>query len=1070
MDHANKMTSIDPSNRMRILRAAIFSGVLIVGLGAYHVAAFAVVIHVKHDAVGANTGQSWANAFTNLQSALSVAVGESEIWVAKGTYWPGSARGTSFVLPSGVMLYGGFDGTETSLTNRNWRTNLTVLSGEIGSTNDPGDNAFHVVIGSSGAFLDGFTVTGGYADGTYPHNNGAGLFNSNASPTVANCTFSNNRTALAGSGAGIFNYNSSPVIANCTFVGNSGYWGGGICNLNGASPVISNCLFQANTADYGAGVHSEASSPVIKNCIFSRNSADGAGIFSRDSSVTIDACAFATNTAHLWNGGGIGSVAANTVAQNCLLVGNTASEGRGAGVNVFRGSASILNCTLVANNAVLNSGGGISLEYSTASSIRNTIFWSNASLLTGAEILATNCVVTVAYSDVDGGVLGAKCAGGGVVNGGGNFGSDPRFVNPANPAGPDGVFATADDGLCLDSQLAFVSPCIDAATSADAPSQDIIGLSRPRNFGYDVGAYEYDPDFDRDGLPNMLEYRLGTNPRSADSDGDGLSDHDEDDIYGTNPAAADTDGDGMPDKWEVDNGLNPLVNDATEDRDLDGLTNLQEYQNRASGYRANLADSLSDGSSDYERLLGKAPERFYYDKADRLVGAEYNHGTRGFAIAYFYDGNGNIKRQIQLTRDGNGNGLPDLWEALKGLTNNASAFVDSDGDGWSDYQEWKGGSNPRDASSVPTNAPQTAPITSILPDPSVGSGLATNLIRLWDAEGNSSWVEMRFQLSGATNWTNVTIVSVDGSAYGAASAPPTGLTHQVVWNAAERLGVGVTTNLLLQARASDLTQTGGWSAPIEYQVNTTAPPTIQTQPVSVTNIVGTTASFTVVADGIGPLSYQWRHYGTNVPSGTLQTLSLPNVQIWQAGPYSVAVSNAAGQTNSQDATLTVVVPPSITAQPQNRTNNLGSSATFTVTASGTEPLYFQWKHNGNSLTNDGNVSGATTPALTVNNLTAADAGNYLVTVTNAAGTTNSDAAKLTVYIAPIITSCTLTGHTFTVTFDGVQGLYYTLECKSLVDAPGWTPLPDPVLGTGGTQTLVDTNATPARKFYRIKVD
>ncbi len=406
---------------MKTLRKQILTRSLVVGLAVYHAGAFAGVVYVKHDAVGANTGQSWANAFTNLQSALSTAPMGSEIWVAKGTYWPGTARADSFVLPAGVVLYGGFSGAETRITNRNWHTNLSILSGEIGNTNVPSDNVFHVVVGSAGALLDGFTVTGGNANGSYPHNNGAGLFNSNASPTVANCTFVSNQTARAGSGAGIYNFSSSPTIMNSSFVGNSGYWGGGICNLAGSSPVISNCVFQANTADYGAGVHSEASAPIIRNCIFAGNSADGAGIFSRNSSVTIEGCAFATNSAHLWNGGGVGSVAANMTAQNCLLVGNTAPEGKGAGMTVFRGSASVLNCTLVANNAALNSGGGISLEYSTASSIRNTILWGNASLLAGAEILATNGAVNIAYSDVDGGVLGAKCAGGGVVNGGGNL-------------------------------------------------------------------------------------------------------------------------------------------------------------------------------------------------------------------------------------------------------------------------------------------------------------------------------------------------------------------------------------------------------------------------------------------------------------------------------------------------------------------------------------------------------------------------------------------------------------------------------------------------------------------------
>jgi hypothetical protein len=116
------------------------------------------------------------------------------------------------------------------------------------------------------------------------------------------------------------------------------------------------------------------------------------------------------------------------------------------------------------------------------------------------------------------------------------------------------------------------------------------------------------------------------------------------------------------------------------------------------------------------------------------------------------------------------------------------------------------------------NIVQTAPITSILPDPSSGSGLATNQVRLWDAEGNDSWLAMQFQMSGSTDWTNLTIVSIDGAAYGAVSAMPTGMTHQVVWNAAAALGAGVTNDLNLRARATDVTLTGDWSPPINYLI------------------------------------------------------------------------------------------------------------------------------------------------------------------------------------------------------------------------------------------------------------
>ena len=146
---------------------------LVGGPAAAQADAAPVTYFVNDDAAGANDGTSWENAFTDLQSALAVAVAGDSIWVASGTYKPSlsidgstDARTASFSLKSGVALYGGFEGVENQLEKRSSDPALTVLSGDIGVAGDSADNSYHVVYvsGVTGAVFDGFTVTGGRGD------------------------------------------------------------------------------------------------------------------------------------------------------------------------------------------------------------------------------------------------------------------------------------------------------------------------------------------------------------------------------------------------------------------------------------------------------------------------------------------------------------------------------------------------------------------------------------------------------------------------------------------------------------------------------------------------------------------------------------------------------------------------------------------------------------------------------------------------------------------------------------------------------------------------------------------
>jgi hypothetical protein len=182
------------------------------------------------------------------------------------------------------------------------------------------------------------------------------------------------------------------------------------------------------------------------------------------------------------------------------------------------------------------------------------------------------------------------------------------------------------------------------------------------------------------------------------------------------------------------------------------------------------------------------------------------------------------------------------------------------------------------------------------------------------------------------------------------------------------------------------------------------PPVITVQPQSLTNVTGTTASFSATATGSAPLGYQWQLNGVSLANGgrisgaKTNTLSITNVQPADAGSYTLVVSNAAGIATSAVAFLTVTGPPAITAQPASQSVVAGANVSFSVTASGTAPLSYQWQFNG------ANLSGATSTSLTLAGVQPANGGNYSVMVTNPAGSVTSAVAVLTVLVPPVITT------------------------------------------------------------------
>lgn len=328
-----------------------------IDMGAYEIQSIccppANILYVKANATGSNNGSSWANAFTSLQDALaqtSLCANATQIWVAAGTYKPTTSnnRSISFAMKNNIAIYGGFAGTETLLAQRNWNTNLTILSGDIGAAGNNSDNSLHVIANSNldaTAILDGFQISQGNANANDDVNeSGGGVWNVMASPTFYHCAFFGN---VAGYGGAMANHdNSSPVITHCIFIKNSATLGGAVYNKNLSSPNITFSRFSGNRAAYSGGAINNRTnaSPAITNCVFIGNSANFGGAIdnSEQSSPIITNCSFSGNVNDQADGAAIyNTQQSSPLLINCIIWGNTAAI-----VNKF-GASPVVNFSIV---------------------------------------------------------------------------------------------------------------------------------------------------------------------------------------------------------------------------------------------------------------------------------------------------------------------------------------------------------------------------------------------------------------------------------------------------------------------------------------------------------------------------------------------------------------------------------------------------------------------------------------------------------------------------------------------------------------------------------------------------
>lgn len=462
------------------------------------------IYYVDADANGLNDGSSWTNAYNHLYDALMaiqfVYKVRAEIWVAEGTYRPDKGpifqnQEPTFVLRSGVAIYGGYAGFgEPDPNARDIEIYETILSGDLKGNDievtDPCDllneptraeNSFHVVTCvdcDETAVLDGFTITGGNANGPpwSGEDIGGGMYNYRSSPTVTNCTFIKN---FAKRGGGMGNERSSPRLTNCIFKCNAGWWGT-------PSPPGGGS---------GAGMHNSNSNPVLVNCSFIKNEAvlmHGGGMYNYISSPTLTNCFFSSNDSFEYGGGICSYYRCNPKLTNCIFSGNWVSNNMGGeyggAVYVRHGShANITNCTFTGNSAKY--GGALACHHWSGES-QSTVKMTNCIVRDGQNPISTEpqCSVTINWGNVEGGWPGI-----------GNIDADPCFIEPGywvdindsnlivEPNEPSAVWL---DG---DYHLLPVSPCIDTGDPNFIPEPnetDLDGNPRVDGGRIDMGAYE----------------------------------------------------------------------------------------------------------------------------------------------------------------------------------------------------------------------------------------------------------------------------------------------------------------------------------------------------------------------------------------------------------------------------------------------------------------------------------------------------------------------------------------------------------------------------------------------------
>lgn len=467
-------------------------------------AIFRVVRFVDNASVDPGGGDTWGTAFNTIQQAVDQASSGDDIWIKKGSY----VLTASILVDKPLTIYGGFNGTEMLLEQRDSEANETIING------NQKVSCFRLV--ADNTRLDGITITNGYSD------KGGGI-NSTADTYLVNCSVVSNTADLGGGvyttkllsiekcdisnnwavwsfGGGIYS-TGSLLITNSTFLDNSATSNGaGIYSLNAALLRISDTLFTGNKALDGAAVYNDGTSTAaMQNCIFKSNSSDGigGGIYNHNSALTVSGSRFESNNSLIGSGiysnldnsfflsgiavadslfidnsadmgSGLYIAAGPAIISNSIFYSNTAQTGA-AGIHIKPEDpdTAMINLTIVDNSSDMDAGG---VAANQGDSLYNCILWgnTNAEGPTSPAQISGSAYLTFCDIDQDS-YAGAN----------GNIRQPPMLT----------------DVLKEDFHLQSGSHCRDAGTNAapDLPEQDFEGDNRIIGGTVDIGADEYQP-------------------------------------------------------------------------------------------------------------------------------------------------------------------------------------------------------------------------------------------------------------------------------------------------------------------------------------------------------------------------------------------------------------------------------------------------------------------------------------------------------------------------------------------------------------------------------------------------